>query len=104
MRIIIAVSRFGHCLNDLLHRWRTGTLPVEIAAVVSNHQDFRSLAEWHGLPFLHLPVTANTRAAQEAQLLGLMDGLSQRQHGVVLAATNLPNLLDPALRRPGALT
>ena len=72
MRIVIAVSRFGHCLNDLLHRWRTGTLPVEIAAVVSNHDDFRSLAEWHGLPFVHLPVTAATRPAQEAQLLGLI--------------------------------
>lgn len=72
LRIVIAVSRFGHCLNDLLHRWRTGTLPVEIAAVVSNHTDFRSLAEWHGLPFLHLPVTPATRAAQEAQLLAII--------------------------------
>ena len=72
MRIVIAVSRFGHCLNDLLHRWRNGTLPVEIAAIVSNHDDFRSLAEWHGLPFLHQPVTAATRAVQEADLLSII--------------------------------
>jgi len=72
MRIVIAASRFGHCLNDLLHRWRTSTLPVEIAAVVSNHDDLRDLVEWHGVEFLHLPVTAGTRPAQEQQLLNLI--------------------------------
>jgi len=72
LRIVIAVSRFGHCLNDLLHRWRTATLPVEIVAVVSNHDDLRSLSEWHGLPFVHLPVTPDTRAVQEAAILSLM--------------------------------
>ena len=71
MRIVIAVSRFGHCLNDLLHRWRTGTLPVTIAAVVSNHEDLRALAEWHALPFHFLPVTAVNRAEQERALLSL---------------------------------
>ena len=73
MRIVLAVSRFGHCLNDLLHRWRTGTLPVAIAAVVSNHEDLRPLAEWHRLPFHHLPVLAANRGEQEQALLGLFE-------------------------------
>ena len=72
LRIVIAVSRFGHCLNDLLHRWRSGSLPVEIAAVVSNHPDFQSLTEWHGVPFRCLPINAKTRASQEAALGDLL--------------------------------
>ena len=73
MRVVIAASRFGHCLNDLLHRWRTSTLPVEISAVVSNHEDLRGLVEWHGVNFVHLPVTADTRPVQEQELLDLID-------------------------------
>lgn len=64
-RTLLAVSRFGHCLNDLLHRWRTGSLPVDIVGVVSNHDDMRALVEWHELAFHHLPVKSDTRAAQE---------------------------------------
>lgn len=73
-RLLIAVSKLGHCLNDLLHRWRIGGLGVDITGVVSNHEDFRGLTEWHGLPFHHLPVTAATRAEQEAALLALAQG------------------------------
>ena len=65
---MIMVSRFGHCLNDLLFRWRTGALPIEIKAVVSNHDDFAALAGSFDLPFIHLPVTADTKADQEAAL------------------------------------
>ena len=68
-RTLIAVSRFGHCLNDLLHRWRTGTLPIEITGVVSNHDDLRSLVEWHGLTFHHLPITLATKTVQERAFL-----------------------------------
>lgn len=64
-RTILAVSRFGHCLNDLLHRWRTGSLPIDIVGVVSNHEDMRSLVEWHELPYHHLPIASDTKAAQE---------------------------------------
>jgi formyltetrahydrofolate deformylase len=71
VRVLIAVSKLGHCLNDLLHRWRSGVLPVDIAGVVSNHEDLRGLVEWHQIPFHHLPVTADTRLAQEAALLEL---------------------------------
>jgi len=64
-RTLLAVSRFGHCLNDLLHRWRTGSLPADIVGVVSNHEDMRALVEWHGLPYHHLPITSKTKQAQE---------------------------------------
>ena len=71
IRVLIAVSKLGHCLNDLLHRWRSGVLPVDIAGVVSNHEDLRGLVEWHQIPFHHLPVTVDTRLTQEAALLEL---------------------------------
>ena len=64
-RVSIAVSKFGHCLNDLLHRWKAGQLPIDVVSVVSNHEDMRSLVEWHKIPFHFLPVTAATKAAQE---------------------------------------
>jgi formyltetrahydrofolate deformylase len=71
-RAVIAVSKGSHCLNDLLHRWRTGTLGVEIVAVVSNHDVLRPLVEWHGLAFHHLPVAADARAAQESAIEAVM--------------------------------
>lgn len=72
-KLLIAVSKHAHCLNDLLHRWSTGALPVEVVGVVSNHPDMRSLTEWHGIPYHHLPVTPETKAAQEAQLAALVE-------------------------------
>jgi formyltetrahydrofolate deformylase len=74
-RLLIAVSRHGHCLYDLLHRWRAGLLPVDIPAVVSNHEDMRSFVEWNGIAFHYLPVEDATRAAQERRLLGLVRDL-----------------------------
>jgi formyltetrahydrofolate deformylase len=74
-RVLIMVSRFDHCLNDLLYRYRTGALTVDIPAIVSNHPDLAPLAEWHRVPFHHLPVTPATKAAQEAKLLRLIDDL-----------------------------
>jgi formyltetrahydrofolate deformylase len=72
-KVLIAVSKFGHCLYELLHRWRAGLLPVDIAAVVSNHDDMRSFVEWNGLAYVHLPITKDTKAEQEAQFLKLID-------------------------------
>ncbi|MEV7655091.1 formyltetrahydrofolate deformylase [Streptomyces anulatus] len=72
MRVVLMVSRFGHCLNDLLFRSRTGALPVEIAAVVSNHTDFAELVASYGIPFRHLPVTKDNKAEAEARLLELV--------------------------------
>ncbi|NYT40917.1 formyltetrahydrofolate deformylase [Sphingomonas sp. R-74633] len=65
-RVLIAVSKGSHCLNDLLHRWKTGSLGVDIAGVVSNHDTLRDLTEWHGLPFTRLP---ESKGAQEGALL-----------------------------------
>ncbi len=72
-RVLIAASTTSHCLNDLLHRWSTGALPIEPVGVVSNHETLRGLTEWHGLPFHHLPVDTNNRSAQEAALLDLFE-------------------------------
>jgi formyltetrahydrofolate deformylase len=72
MRIVLMVSRFGHCLNDLLFRSRTGALPVEIAAVVSNHPDFAELVGSYGIPFRPVPVTKDNKPAAEAELLELV--------------------------------
>jgi formyltetrahydrofolate deformylase len=72
VRVLIAVSKLGHCLQDLLYRWRSGVMPVDIVGVVSNHTDLRGLVEWHQIPFFHLPVTDETRNEQEAAILELM--------------------------------
>ncbi|MFF3782615.1 formyltetrahydrofolate deformylase [Streptomyces sp. NPDC001933] len=72
MRVVLMVSKFGHCLNDLLFRSRIGALPVEIAAVVSNHTDFAELVASYNVPFQHIPVTKETKAAAEAELLELV--------------------------------
>ena len=73
VRTLIMVSRLGHCLNDLLFRWKTGSLPVDVAGVVSNHDDFGELAASYRIPFRHIPVTPPTKAAAEAQLLETID-------------------------------
>ena len=72
-RVLVMVSKMGHCLNDLLFRARTGDIPVEIVAVVSNHRDQEGLVEWHGIPFFHVPVTRDTKPQAEARLLELVD-------------------------------
>jgi formyltetrahydrofolate deformylase len=73
-RVAILASTQPHCLADLLARWRSGELPAEIVAVVSNHPDHAALAEFHGVPYHHLPVTADTKQAQEAQLVDVLRG------------------------------
>jgi formyltetrahydrofolate deformylase len=72
MRVVLMVSKFGHCLNDLLFRSRIGALPIDIAAVVSNHTDFAELVASYNVPFRHIPVTRETKAAAEAELLELV--------------------------------
>jgi formyltetrahydrofolate deformylase len=71
-RMIVMVSKFGHCLNDLLYRQRSGLLDVDIAAVVSNHPDLEFLADSYGVDFHHLPVNARSKPEQEARLLELV--------------------------------
>ena len=72
-KMLVMVSKFDHCLVDLLYRHETGELPVEIPLVVSNHEDLRGLVEHHGIPFVHLPVTKETKADAEAALLDLVE-------------------------------
>jgi formyltetrahydrofolate deformylase len=72
-RTVLAVSKFGHCVNDLLHRWRTGTLPIDVVGVVSNHSDVRALVEWHGVPYHHLPIRAGARGEQEKAFMEVVE-------------------------------
>jgi len=69
--VLIAVSQWGHCLTNLLNSWKLGSLPVDIVGVFSNHEDMRPLVEWYGLPYHYFPVSADTKAAQEANILAL---------------------------------
>ena len=73
-RVVVLVSRLGHCLNDLLYRHSTGALRADLVAVVSNHPDFRGLVEAHGVPFHHVPVDPDDKPAAEARLLELAAG------------------------------
>jgi formyltetrahydrofolate deformylase len=72
-RMLIMVSKFDHCLVDLLYRHEIGELPVDIPLIVSNHPDLQGLVEHHGIEFVHLPVTAATKPEAEAELLALVD-------------------------------
>ncbi|MGW6397246.1 formyltetrahydrofolate deformylase [Streptomyces sp. NPDC055134] len=72
MRVVLMVSKFGHCLNDLLFRTRIGALPVDIAAVVSNHTDFAELVKSYDIPFHHIPVTKENKPEAEAQILDVV--------------------------------
>jgi formyltetrahydrofolate deformylase len=74
-RLLIMVSKFDHCLNDLLYRYRTGELNADIPAIVSNHPDLERLAEWHDIPFYHMPVTKETKDDQEEQIWDLVENL-----------------------------
>ena len=67
MRTVLMVSKEGHCLNDLLFRWKSGLLPLDIRAIISNHREFYQLAASYNVPFHHIPVTAATKAQAEAK-------------------------------------
>ena len=73
MPTVIMVSQQGHCLNDLLFRWKSGLLPIDIRAIVSNHRDFYRLAASYDIPFHHLPVTAASKAQVEARQLEIIE-------------------------------
>ncbi|MDR0366049.1 MAG: formyltetrahydrofolate deformylase [Bifidobacteriaceae bacterium] len=75
VRTLVMVSKAGHCLLDLLYRRQQERLPVDIVAVVSNHEDLASVAEFYGVPFHHIPVTPDTKAQAEAQLTDLITDL-----------------------------
>jgi formyltetrahydrofolate deformylase len=95
-RVLIMVSKFEHCLNDLLFRARIGELPIDIVGVVSNHRDHRGIVEWHGIPFFHVPVTADTKPAAEETLMELVDRLDVE---LVVLARYMQVLSDDLTRR-----
>ena len=72
MKVIIMVSRFGHCLNDLLYRWRIGALPIDIVAVISNHMDYQKVVVNHDLPFHCIKVTKENKPVAEAQIMDVV--------------------------------
>jgi formyltetrahydrofolate deformylase len=98
---LLMVSKFGHCLNDLLFRWRSGALPIDIKAVVSNHDDFRGLVESHDLPFHHLPITPETKPQQEAQVEQIAGRLGVEL--IVLARYMQILSSEFCARRPGGI-
>ncbi|MEY4345321.1 MAG: hypothetical protein RL032_1153 [Pseudomonadota bacterium] len=83
MRTVLLVSKEGHCLNDLLFRWKSGLLPVDIRAIISNHRDFYQLAASYNVPFHHVPVTATSKEQAEAKQLEIIE--SEGAELVVLA-------------------
>jgi formyltetrahydrofolate deformylase len=95
-RIILMVSRFDHCLQDLLYRWRIGVLPVEVVAVISNHPDARLTVEGLGLRFHHWPVTKDTKEEAEQKLLALVD---ETGADLVVLARYMQVLSDALSRR-----
>ena len=92
---MILVSKFGHCLNDLLYRYRMGTLNIEIPVIVSNHNDFAALAESYRIPYVHIPVTPDTKAAAERQMLDLV---AEHRVDLVVLARYMQVLSGPASR------
>ena len=72
-RTLIAVSKQGHCLNSILHRWSIGVLPVDIVGIVSNHDTHRKMAGWYEVPYHHLPIAQNQRREQEENLLKIFE-------------------------------
>lgn len=96
LRILVMVSKFDHCLMDLLYRMRTHTLPVTVTAIVSNHGDAERLAFEHDIPFHHLPISKDTKAEQEDRWLTLMD---ETQSELVVLARYMQILSSEACAR-----
>ena len=93
---VIMVSQQGHCLNDLLFRWKSGLLPIDIRAIISNHRDFYQLAASYNIPFHHLPVTAATKAQVEARQLEIIE---QEQADLVVLARYMQVLSNEMCRK-----
>ncbi len=95
MRVIVLVSKFDHCLQDLLYRTRMQSMPIEIVAIVSNHTMSAETAKQQGIPYYHWPVTPDTKAEREAQLFALVDELKA---DLVILARYMQVLSDEASR------
>lgn len=96
VKVLLMVSKFDHCLDDLLYRHRKGELPMDITAVVSNHKDLRPMAEREGIRFVHLPVNKENKAEQEAALLDIM---AETQTDLVVLARYMQILSDSLCKK-----
>ncbi len=92
-RVVVLVSKQEHCLYDLLARWQAKELDIEIPCVISNHDTFRGFVEWHGIPFHHVPVTADNKTAAYAEMLRIFEDV--RGDSMVLA--RYMQILSPEL-------
>ena len=95
-RTIVMVSTADHCLRDLLYRWHAGELPVDISAVVSNHWDLQPVAAQYGVPFIHIPVTTDTKAQAESRLLEVV---AEHDAELVVLARYMQILSDDLCRQ-----
>jgi len=92
-RVLIMVSKYDHCLNDLLYRYRTGALRMAVPAIVSNHMDLSGLADWHKVPYFYVPITPETKTTAEARLLEIAE--DTKADLIVLA--RYMQILSPAI-------
>ena len=100
-RVVILVSKGGHCLYDLLSRWHSQELDIEIACVISNHEVFRGLVEWHGIPYFCVPVTPQTKAAAAEEMMSHFEAVN----GDVMVLARYMQILPAAMcdRYPGKI-
>jgi formyltetrahydrofolate deformylase len=98
-RIVILVSKQDHCLNDLLHRWRSGELQVDIPCVISNHDELRGFVEWHGIPYLHVDMQDKNSAFER------IAGLFEEHRGDCMVLARFMQILPLTLcrRYPGRI-
>jgi formyltetrahydrofolate deformylase len=95
-RVVLLVSRQDHCLNDLLHRWRSGELQVDIPCVISNHEDLRSFVEWHGIPFHYVAMPNNNEQDKAAAYTEIAHRFDV-ERGDVMVLARFMQILPPAL-------
>ncbi len=95
-RVLVLVSKTAHCLNSLLHNYNTRWLDIEIPAIVSNHDTLKGLAEFYNIPFHHLPITPESKAAQEEHIVKLVDEL---RIDLVVLARYMQILSDKTIRK-----
>lgn len=95
-KVLLAVSKQGHCLNSLLHRWSINTLPIDIVGVVSNHNTHERLTQWYGLPFHHYPIEPGKKQEQEARILALFESTGAE---LLVLARYMQVLSDEACRK-----
>jgi formyltetrahydrofolate deformylase len=101
MKVLLMVSRFGHCLNDLLYRWKIGALPIDIVGVVSNHFDYQKVVVNHDIPFHHIPVTKENKVRAEARI---MDVVEQTGAELIVLARYMQVLSDVMCNRMSGRT